>query len=190
MSSAIETAPAAHSSRTGTPATPTAHSHSRSQFRGGRGGSRGGSSNGQRGARRGGMADRGNRTIGDNNQRGRHVSGPENRPAPSLPPPPGLDGGGSFGVRLTEDAETREGEGLLQQQDEKEEDVEAEVCFICASPVVHNSVAPCNHRTCHICALRLRALYKTRACAHCRVRNSVPRHIPPLLIPYRQSLNS
>jgi hypothetical protein len=42
------------------------------------------------------------------------------------------------------------------------------VCFICASPVAHNSVAPCNHRTCHICALRLRALYKTKACAHCR----------------------
>lgn len=49
------------------------------------------------------------------------------------------------------------------------EDVEAEVCFICASPVVHNAVAPCNHRTCHICSLRLRALYKTKACAHCRV---------------------
>ena len=53
----------------------------------------------------------------------------------------------------------------------KEQDVEAEVCFICASNVIHNSVAPCNHRTCHICALRLRALYKTRACAHCRVCN-------------------
>lgn len=50
-----------------------------------------------------------------------------------------------------------------------EDDVEAEVCFICASIVIHNAVAPCNHRTCHICALRLRALYKTRACAHCRV---------------------
>lgn len=48
-------------------------------------------------------------------------------------------------------------------------EVEAEVCFICASPVVHNSVAPCNHRTCHICALRMRALYKTKDCAHCRV---------------------
>ncbi|KAI9850563.1 MAG: hypothetical protein M1838_005413 [Thelocarpon superellum] len=47
-------------------------------------------------------------------------------------------------------------------------DVEAEVCFICASPVVHNAVSPCNHRTCHICALRLRALYKNKACAHCR----------------------
>lgn len=49
-----------------------------------------------------------------------------------------------------------------------EDEVEAEVCFICASPVVHNSVAPCNHRTCHICALRMRALYKTKDCAHCR----------------------
>ena len=56
---------------------------------------------------------------------------------------------------------------------ENNEDVDrddAEVCFICASPVIHNSVAPCNHRTCHICSLRLRALYKTNACAHCRVR--------------------
>lgn len=50
-----------------------------------------------------------------------------------------------------------------------EVEVEAEVCFICASPVVHNSVAPCNHRTCHICALRMRALYKTKDCVHCRV---------------------
>lgn len=45
---------------------------------------------------------------------------------------------------------------------------EAEICFICASPIDHQSVAPCNHRTCHVCALRLRALYKTKACAHCR----------------------
>jgi hypothetical protein len=52
-----------------------------------------------------------------------------------------------------------------------EDVIEAEVCFICASPVVHNSVAPCNHRTCHICSLRMRALYKTKDCAHCRVRN-------------------
>lgn len=50
----------------------------------------------------------------------------------------------------------------------EDDDVEAEVCFICASPVVHQSVAPCNHRTCHICALRMRALYKNKECAHCR----------------------
>jgi hypothetical protein len=46
---------------------------------------------------------------------------------------------------------------------------DTEVCFICASPIEHVSIAPCNHQTCHICSLRLRALYKTRACAHCRV---------------------
>jgi hypothetical protein len=56
----------------------------------------------------------------------------------------------------------------LVPQDTNGDDVEAEVCFICASPVVHQSVAPCNHRTCHICSLRLRALYKTKTCAHCR----------------------
>ncbi|KAM0802498.1 hypothetical protein BDR22DRAFT_788185, partial [Usnea florida] len=80
---------------------------------------------------------------------------------------PGLGGGGSFGDRPTKDAETKEGDEKTVQN-MTDEDVEAEVCFICASPVVHNSLAPCNHRTCHICALRLRALYKTRACAHCR----------------------
>lgn len=47
---------------------------------------------------------------------------------------------------------------------------DGEICFICASTVEHTSVSPCNHRTCHICALRLRALYKNKGCAHCRVR--------------------
>jgi len=46
---------------------------------------------------------------------------------------------------------------------------EAEVCFICASPVVHEALMPCNHRTCHICCLRMRALYKDKNCMHCRV---------------------
>ncbi|KAJ4300986.1 hypothetical protein N0V90_003075 [Kalmusia sp. IMI 367209] len=48
---------------------------------------------------------------------------------------------------------------------------EGEVCFICASPVQHTAVAPCNHRSCHICSLRLRALYKTKTCAHCRTES-------------------
>ncbi|KAH7017146.1 hypothetical protein EDB80DRAFT_888409 [Ilyonectria destructans] len=49
-----------------------------------------------------------------------------------------------------------------------DEDDDAEVCFICANPVAHHSIAPCNHTTCHICGLRMRALYKTKDCAHCR----------------------
>lgn len=51
---------------------------------------------------------------------------------------------------------------------EDAEDDDAEVCFICANPVAHHSIAPCNHTTCHICGLRMRALYKTKDCAHCR----------------------
>lgn len=50
-----------------------------------------------------------------------------------------------------------------------DDSAESDVCFICASPIEHTAIAPCNHQTCHICSLRLRALYKTRACAHCRV---------------------
>jgi E3 ubiquitin-protein ligase ZNF598 len=49
-----------------------------------------------------------------------------------------------------------------------DEPEDGEVCFICASPIQHTAVTPCNHRTCHICALRLRALYKVKTCAHCR----------------------
>ena len=48
-------------------------------------------------------------------------------------------------------------------------DGEADVCFICANPVAHLAIGPCNHTTCHICGLRMRALYKTKDCAHCRV---------------------
>jgi DNA mismatch repair ATPase MutL len=73
-------------------------------------------------------------------------------------------------VRLIGDAATNEGvNGATKDKNQDIDEVEAEICFICASPVVHNAVAPCNHRTCHICALRLRALYKTKTCAHCRV---------------------
>ncbi|CAG9952449.1 unnamed protein product [Clonostachys rosea f. rosea IK726] len=52
--------------------------------------------------------------------------------------------------------------------DEENADDDAEVCFICANPVSHHSIAPCNHTTCHICGLRMRALYKDKNCAHCR----------------------
>ncbi|KIK00343.1 hypothetical protein K443DRAFT_612765 [Laccaria amethystina LaAM-08-1] len=68
--------------------------------------------------------------------------------------------------------------------DEKERDVAAvpvadeqsaegagdsdDVCWICAEPVKYYSVSECNHRTCHVCALRLRALYKKTDCAFCK----------------------
>ena len=135
---------------------------------GARGGNRGPQSRqGTRdGNRRGGRGNRGNRQDGGPNQRARRLSGSANLSALPIPPPPGLSGAVGLDARETKDVEPKEDQKSKEQNET--EDVEAEVCFICASPVVHNSVAPCNHRTCHICALRLRALYKTRACAHCR----------------------
>lgn len=122
---------------------------------------------GQRGGRQRGRGNRGNNQLTGRNSVGPQLSNSLNQPQPPLDPPPDLGGGGSFGVRLTKDAMKTEGEAGGKERGDEEDN--EEVCFICASPVVHNSVAPCNHRTCHICALRLRALYKTRACAHCRV---------------------
>ncbi|WFD17864.1 RING-type E3 ubiquitin transferase [Malassezia caprae] len=45
---------------------------------------------------------------------------------------------------------------------------DADICFICAEPVRMYSVPPCNHRVCHICSMRLRALWKKRECTFCK----------------------
>lgn len=44
-----------------------------------------------------------------------------------------------------------------------------DICFICAEPVRLYSVPPCDHRVCHVCAMRLRALWKRRECTFCKV---------------------
>ena len=46
---------------------------------------------------------------------------------------------------------------------------DAEVCWICAEPVKYYSVPGCDHRTCHVCALRWRVLYKNLECTFCKV---------------------
>lgn len=68
---------------------------------------------------------------------------------------------------------------LPEAPEEKEQAVEdipaadvsedTDVCWICAEPVKYYSVSECNHRTCHVCALRLRALYKKMDCTFCKV---------------------
>jgi E3 ubiquitin-protein ligase ZNF598 len=83
-----------------------------------------------------------------------------------------------FALQKTSGGQIEQAPGVADQAAPGGPDAEAEVCFICASTVVHNSVAPCNHRTCHICALRMRALYKTKDCAHCRV-SFFPIPFPP-----------
>lgn len=132
----------------------------------GRGRGRGRGQRGQRG--------RGGRGRGGQSQEHKSAGGPPH-PDTSLAQSYGRPPGGGFGARLTEAASLNQGEAnaptAAVQNDDAQDD--AEVCFICASPIEHTAIGPCNHQTCHICALRLRALYKTRACAHCRVRYSI-----------------
>ena len=45
-----------------------------------------------------------------------------------------------------------------------------DLCWICAEPVKYYALSECNHKTCHVCALRLRALYKKVECTFCKVR--------------------
>jgi len=57
-----------------------------------------------------------------------------------------------------------------ESTDTTSQDDDSGTCWICAEPVKYYSVSECNHRTCHVCALRLRALYKRQDCTFCKVR--------------------
>ncbi|KAF2499802.1 hypothetical protein BU16DRAFT_579285 [Lophium mytilinum] len=133
---------------------------------------------GPRGGPRGGTSDQGfthaaNNDRGRGGRRGRNGRGrgrgqgerPSedhvDKPPPVVPPPPLPDLNRSV-------PRPSNGEQNLTQDGGEAGDSEVEECWICASPVVHTALTPCNHRTCHICSLRLRALYKTKDCAHCR----------------------
>jgi hypothetical protein len=59
---------------------------------------------------------------------------------------------------------------VLASQTETQEDDGQDLCWICAEPVKYYAISECNHRTCHVCALRLRALYKKLDCTFCKVR--------------------
>lgn len=50
----------------------------------------------------------------------------------------------------------------------QDDESEQHSCFICTENIVIFAVSDCNHRTCHLCSLRLRALYKTKNCAFCK----------------------
>lgn len=45
---------------------------------------------------------------------------------------------------------------------------EPSICFICADPITHYAIGPCDHRCCFKCCLRSRALYKSRLCPVCK----------------------
>lgn len=61
----------------------------------------------------------------------------------------------------------REQEAAALGVDGEEEEVDT--CYICAEPVKYYALGTCSHRTCHVCSLRLRALYKKRECTFCKV---------------------
>ena len=72
------------------------------------------------------------------------------------------------GVKI--DADSAAVADVSSSQTEALEDDGQDLCWICAEPVKYYAVSECNHRTCHVCALRLRALYKKLDCTFCKVR--------------------
>lgn len=44
-----------------------------------------------------------------------------------------------------------------------------DLCWICTEKIKYFSISECNHTTCHVCALRMRALYKRQVCTFCKV---------------------
>jgi hypothetical protein len=51
----------------------------------------------------------------------------------------------------------------------RSQESESELCPICAESVSRWACGPCQHATCHLCALRLRVLYGREECALCKV---------------------
>ena len=65
----------------------------------------------------------------------------------------------------------RDHETELKHTAIKEGQEQAEHCIICANRIEYVSLSPCSHRTCHICTLRQRALFKRKVCLVCRSEN-------------------
>lgn len=72
---------------------------------------------------------------------------------------------------------------------ENEED-EEEVCFLCASDISFLAVPPCNHWTCHVCALRMRALMGNKACSYCKVSDFLLRTTKNMFRRLKNNTNS
>lgn len=132
----------------------TGGSNQTSRGRGNRGKGRGGRGGGQKSTR-----------GGKGNNRGGRPDAPSGTPAN----PAAQDVAAAARAAIAEGANGVVPPAHKATQQVEGEDDSEEVCFICANPVAHHSIAPCNHKTCHICGLRMRALYKTKDCAHCRV---------------------
>jgi hypothetical protein len=65
-----------------------------------------------------------------------------------------------------------------------------DACWICAEPFKYYSVSKCGHRTCHVCALRLRELYKRLDCTFCKVSLRAPPPTESVLMKNTMALRS
>lgn len=145
-------------------------------------GNTGNSSTGDIQASRGGSRRGQSRGLRGGANRGRRRGGPGNAKAPESDQSQTTS---QLPVVLTEvagsDAKSPEGKSPVSDGDDAEGN--GGDCFICANTILYSSVAPCKHVTCHICSLRMRALYKNKKCPHCRVSASpiIP-HCHPLTV--------
>ncbi|OSX65392.1 hypothetical protein POSPLADRAFT_1134364 [Postia placenta MAD-698-R-SB12] len=98
---------------------------------------------------------RGRRGKGRGGSRGSQRGKTTSSTAPETPQPDSLPASNSMQSAAKDDPAT----------EETDDDA---VCWICAEPVKYYSLSECNHRTCHVCALRLRALYKKQECTFCK----------------------
>lgn len=97
----------------------------------------------------------------------------------------GQRGGQSSGSKTnTDNTPASQTKALAEAQVSAANDAndDEEVCWICAEPVKYYSVSECDHRTCHVCALRLRALYKKLDCTFCKVSPFSPPTLITLII--------
>lgn len=105
-----------------------------------------------------------NRTIHSstrgNAQRGRRTNRPRNKESKK-------DTEVKPSVGSTPNMEASQSNNDPKQDITSEEDSPA--CWICAEPIKFYALSECNHRTCHVCSVRLRALYKKMDCTFCKV---------------------
>ncbi|KAL9935531.1 hypothetical protein V8E36_005879 [Tilletia maclaganii] len=124
----------------------------------------GGGGGGQRGGRRGGAAGGGGNSNNNNNSRRAGKQRAQNDASSTS-----AEAHATSAQRAAESHAASAAAAVVRADAEADKaDPDTEYCFICAEPVVYYSVAPCDHRTCHVCAIRLRALYKKMECTFCK----------------------
>lgn len=118
------------------------------------------------------MAKSKSRRGGGAGGRGGRKGSAQTQPKPQSGPPPtkSTNAANASATPTTATATATKPITVAQKMGAVSQDDDTGMCWICAEPVKYYAVPECNHRTCHICALRLRALYKKQDCAFCKVR--------------------